>query len=523
MLLNAAILYDRLHAELGASASGPEKAELSLKRPLALDGTATELADNQLYVCLGRQLPRYPRIERGVVVVVVGRGSLLSWYEDRCRILLVPDDADFFHAFNACQRLFDEMDEWERALERAQSTEEPIQVMADASRRVFGNQAVVIDESFRFLARTDPADERTSMTLDTIQRYGDARELAVLTEEPFVLHHDAGTSLSVNLVEAGRFLGCVFVLFGEGDVPSGAGALLGYLAQAVKNALLKGARPIETDADLRRWALHGLVDERPLDQRERDLLETGMEQAHVCVCLGLSRFRGRLPVSYLAARVERALPNCVAFEADDGVLVAFAAVDADADACVGVSAGARVGGGEAQFGPEAVAEFLLPVLASAKMSCGVSETFSDPFAARMYFLQARDALNIGHAFDPASAIHRFGDIALADILRRAFSELPLEAFMGPGLRRLAEHDASSQASYLATLAIFLDNNMSPTAAARSLGVHRSTLVERLERIFSLLGSGLEDPDERLLVQIVLRSMRLRGEFSDTGELKGDSL
>ncbi len=509
MLLNADILYDRLRVELGASASGPVLAELLLKRPLALDGTAGELADNQLYVCLGRQLPRYPRIGRGVVVVVVGRGSLLSWYEDRCRVILVPDEADFFQAFNACQRLFDQMDEWERALLAAQAAEQPIQVMADASRAVFGNQLVVIDESFRFLARTDPADERTSMTLDTIQRYGDARELAAITEEPFVLRHDGGESLSANMVDAGRFLGCVFVLYGETGVSAGAAALLGYFAQSVKGALLKGARPFETDADLRRWALHGLVDERPLDQRERDLLEAACGEPHVCVCLGLSRFRGRLPVSYLVARVERALPNCAAFEADDGVLVAFA--------CAGGSASGTM----ASLEPDAVGELLLPVLASAKMSCGVSEVFLDPFAARLYFLQARDALNIGHAFEPGAVIHRFEDIALADVLRRAFSELPVEAFMGAGLRRLATHDASSRTSYLATLAVFLDSNMSPTAAARALGVHRSTLVERLERIFSLLGSDLTDPDDRLLAQIVLRSLRYRGELPQGDDLAGD--
>ncbi len=513
MFLNAAVVFDRLHAELGASARGPQVDDLLLKRPLALDGTASELACDQLYVCLGRQLPRYPKIGRGAVVVVVGRGSLLSWYEDRCRVILVPDEGDFFRAFNVCQRLFDEMDEWERALGDALSYEDPIQVMADASRRVFGNQLVVIDESFRFLARTDPADARTSMTLDTIQRYGDARELAALTEDPFILRSDGGASLSANMVDAGRFLGCAFVLYGEQGVPEGAAALLGYFAQTVKNALLKGTRPFETGVDLRRWALHGLVDERPLDQRERDLLEAACGVAHVCVCLGLSRFRGRLPVSYLTARVERALPGCVAFEADDGVLVAFATVDAQA--------GEGPGDAAARLSPEAVGELLLPVLASAKMSCGVSETFSDPFAARLYFLQARDALNIGHAFNPDAAIHRFGDIALADALRRAFGELPMEAFMGPGLRRLAEHDSTSRTSYLATLAVYLDTNMSPTAAARALGVHRSTLVERLGRIFSLLGSELEDPDERLLTQIVLRSMRYRGEFAGADESVGD--
>ena len=92
--------------------------------------------------------------------------------------------------------------------------------------------------------------------------------------------------------------------------------------------------------------------------------------------------------------------------------------------------------------------------------------------------------------------------------------------MGEGLRKLAEHDSASRTSYLATLAAYLDNNMSPTATSRALDVHRSTLVERLERVFALLGSDLSNPDERLLAQIVLRSMRYRGDISGADETAG---
>ena len=501
---NADLICDRLRSELGASVRGPVAGGRGVSRPLALDGTAAELREGNLYICLGRQLPRYPKIGRGCMVVVVGRGSLLSWYEERCRVAFVADEGRFFDAFNACQRLFDELEAWERALWSVLIREEPIQAMADASRGVLGGRVVVIDESFRFLARTDPADERTAMTLDTIQRYGDVRELAYLSDEPFSLRLDDGEVLSANLVDAERFLGCAFVQYDGREVPQGAGQLLAYFASVVKEALLRGTRPFETDADLRRWAFHGLVDERPLDQRERDLLDAQRGYAHMCVCLGLSRFRGRLPVSYLVARVERALPDCAAFEADDGVLVAFASAP-EAEA----------------LRPDAVASLLLPVIASAEMSCGISDAFQDPFAARMYFLQARDALNIGHAFDPGSAIHRFSDIALPDLLRRAFNELPVEAFMGEGLRRLAEHDSSSRTSYLRTLGVYLDNNMSPTATARELGVHRSTFVERLDRVLALLGSDLSDPDERLMAQIILRSVRYRNERLGGDESQGN--
>ena len=46
---------------------------------------------------------------------------------------------------------------------------------------------------------------------------------------------------------------------------------------------------------------------------------------------------------------------------------------------------------------------------------------------------------------------------------------------------------------------------------RSRPLHRSSLIDRLERIRQLLGLDLSDPDVRLLLQVILRSETLFGD------------
>ena len=66
-------------------------------------------------------------------------------------------------------------------------------------------------------------------------------------------------------------------------------------------------------------------------------------------------------------------------------------------------------------------------------------------------------------------------------------------------------------SYAETLRIYLQNNESIAATAKELALHRSSLIDRLERIRQLLGLDLSDPDVRLLLQVILRSETLFGD------------
>ena len=115
----------------------------------------------------------------------------------------------------------------------------------------------------------------------------------------------------------------------------------------------------------------------------------------------------------------------------------------------------------------------------------------------------------GSLIDPDESIYEFQHYALTSMIVNALGDMPIDMLFSEGLRRLAAHDESSQTSYLSTLRMLLDHNMSVTKTARALFVHRSTLLERLSRIERILGEDLSDPDVRLRLQIVLKALTIR--------------
>lgn len=94
---------------------------------------------------------------------------------------------------------------------------------------------------------------------------------------------------------------------------------------------------------------------------------------------------------------------------------------------------------------------------------------------------------------------------LPQLLNSALVGRPSWVYYTEGLKRLKKHDDSSQVSYLHTLRVYLDNNLSVTKTAAALYLHRSTLLDRLSHITAMLGSDLRDPDYCLTLGIILRA------------------
>ena len=76
------------------------------------------------------------------------------------------------------------------------------------------------------------------------------------------------------------------------------------------------------------------------------------------------------------------------------------------------------------------------------------------------------------------------------------------------------HDNAGGISYIETLKVFLDENMSYAKAARKLFIHRSTLIERIERIEKELSVDLEDPDQRLRLLLILKALEVERQLRE---------
>ena len=172
----------------------------------------------------------------------------------------------------------------------------------------------------------------------------------------------------------------------------------------------------------------------------------------------------------------------------------------------GVIAGQPV----AAFLPAAQAERettaqLLPLLDRLGLICGVSGAFSNLYEANQAWFQASSALQNGLLQDGRSTVFYFQDYLLPQLLSGALAGRPSWVYYPDGLKKLKAHDENSQVSYLETLRVYLDNNLSVTKTAAALYLHRSTLLDRLAHITQMLGCDLKNPDFCLTLGILLRA------------------
>ena len=75
------------------------------------------------------------------------------------------------------------------------------------------------------------------------------------------------------------------------------------------------------------------------------------------------------------------------------------------------------------------------------------------------------------------------------------------------LRPLSVHDQEEHMDLIATLETYLESACNASHTAELLRVHRNSVANRLQRIKELCDVDLEDPDARLLLQLILRSAR----------------
>ena len=117
--------------------------------------------------------------------------------------------------------------------------------------------------------------------------------------------------------------------------------------------------------------------------------------------------------------------------------------------------------------------------------------------------EARQALTIQNRLGIATPVARFADLGVFRLLFAAENLPEFDGFHDETLGMLVDYDRQNRADLVETLRAFFDANGSPKDAARRLGVHRNTVLYRLERVETLTGYDLGDAETRLRLQLAL--------------------
>lgn len=121
------------------------------------------------------------------------------------------------------------------------------------------------------------------------------------------------------------------------------------------------------------------------------------------------------------------------------------------------------------------------------------------------YLEAQQAIEAGRKLHPESIVHGHDEVIPQLVL--AQNPRLAERFVAHSLGRLMDPAVRNRAQLLETLEAYLAKG-SVKEAATALGLHRHTVLYRLEKLRELLGGDLNVPAHRLRLQLALDLQKL---------------
>lgn len=154
---------------------------------------------------------------------------------------------------------------------------------------------------------------------------------------------------------------------------------------------------------------------------------------------------------------------------------------------------------------ERVAESFMFGRPGLRLAFGVGPTASGLDGFRASLAAADDAAIIAAASEGPSAVLHRDSTGLRRVLLGWYGSTGFAQVAGVLLGPLLAIEGGS--GLLDTLEVYLDCESSATVTADRLGIHRNTVVNRIDRIRTLLLADLDDPEERLAVHLACRAWR----------------
>lgn len=142
-----------------------------------------------------------------------------------------------------------------------------------------------------------------------------------------------------------------------------------------------------------------------------------------------------------------------------------------------------------------------------QIRCGVGGSAFDLSEWRDSFRQAGQALAMARRFGEKRPIY-FQDLSVYRLLLQIEHNPELISFQEQTLGKLLQQEGYKEMMH--TLDAFFSHNGNLSQTAEALYIHRNTLNYRLERIQSILGIDLDNPESRLALQLALHIYRMKG-------------
>lgn len=141
--------------------------------------------------------------------------------------------------------------------------------------------------------------------------------------------------------------------------------------------------------------------------------------------------------------------------------------------------------------------------AGVELRCGVSTAHEGLLGLRTSASEARTALRRGNlplaTYDLAGLDRMLEQWYSSDAAQQAVTEL---------LQPILDLKGKRRGQLIAILRAYLDHHGSPAKAAEEVGLHRNAVSRNIRQIETMLKANLDDPQQRLALQLACRAVRI---------------
>lgn len=407
-----------------------------------------------------------------------------------------------------------------------------LQELAEMLGRLIGNSVTIESpqhELLAFSATEGPVDRVREETI--LRRRGETGALAWVvrhgyfkqvcdTDHPVQIpaNSELGFSgrLAMRVSANGEMLAAIWATDTARPLTSDDEELLVQASEAAAGMLLRRRETAQREAQLRAEMLEDVVRGRISNPESIRALASSLgwdvdrrQQAMVVEIDSFEDLRLRFAEqSHRLQRVRERLTELVRLETlavdsdgivglrSTGVIALFSAGSGDADRRKAIAL--RLA--------EAVVQRVASMTPTMTVSVGIGRESTALDHAAESVRQAELAARLGSSLWGGNRAIHYSDLG---IHRALFALQEHEEMVTPALQRLIEHDRAHGTSYVQTLSVYLACMGRLRVAAEQLTIHRNTLEYRMQRIERVAGVSLEDPNNRLALELGIRLLEMK--------------
>lgn len=408
---------------------------------------------------------------------------------------------------NKIQRIFRMFQEWEIALYELMSQNAPLSKFGDATLPYLTNPICLYSAGLQnifFSERKKPKQLRIFQNGDEMQYLADDEIAGLRLDPDFIKSVDAVIPgmfpdeffgyriLFDNLRVNGLYIARIMVLEVDRPIRQSDCAILRRLAEILLAVIVRMELNINSHPQNLDKHIIGLIEKESIGESEMEEVLTPLfwkpSDTYFCVLIPTSKYDKAInTVSTLFIKLESSISESVAIPYQTNIFLLVNLTRSTSDR-------------------EAILSNLAYLLRENLLKAGISITFRNLWQLSDYYDQAESALYMGSILDPTQWLYRFENYALHHLLLHARGGHCIESLCPTGLQALMKYDEKHNRQYTQSLRVYLEENMSVTAAIRRLFIQRSTFLYQLKRIYEISGLDLDDHKVRFQLLLVFQIM-----------------